>query len=305
MAYDFTTSAPSLPRINVAIASPSDVAPERAAVLRVLNRWNAHNHHAVLIALASESASVPTLGAHPQDILNEQIIHRSQLLVAILWSRLGTPTPNAPSGTVDEINEFIRVKGPQRVMLYFCTRAVPQDQIDPAELARLYQFKDEMRTRGLYQQYASVDEFERLLYEHLGPKVADFVSNRLPPPSATAIHRDAGEFGTSLEAIATTFATRMREFGDRPSGRDKYLALGAKVYDGAAAALDSFIAYSPGSVRPEDRVVVQTISARLKRLAATYEDYTKRPWPDFWNAGHAISRELSDHVEHVNRTGKR
>jgi hypothetical protein len=43
------------------------------------------------------SASAPTLGDHPQTILNSQIIARCQLLVAIFWSKLGTPTPTATS----------------------------------------------------------------------------------------------------------------------------------------------------------------------------------------------------------------
>jgi hypothetical protein len=178
------SSAVALPRINVGVASPSDVTRERLAVLRVLNRWNARNHDAVLNALGWEAAAVPALGDHPQNILNKQLIERWQLLVAIFWSKLGTPTPNAESGTVDEINHFIRLKGPGRVLLYFCTRPVPQRRLDLAELARLQAYKNDVRSRGYYCEYQSVEQFQRLLYEHLDGKVAEYLAGRLPRPPA-------------------------------------------------------------------------------------------------------------------------
>src|SRR5215831_11919562 len=169
-------------RINVGIASSDDVAEERAAVLRVLERWNAGHFTAMLNAISWELASVPSLGDHPQNILNKLIIPRCQLLVAICWSRLGTPTPTAPSDTVDEINEFIRLKGAGRAMLYFCTRSVPHERIYPIGLARLRDCKAEMRSRGLYWEYQSVEEFESLLYEHLDGKVTEFLAGHFPPP---------------------------------------------------------------------------------------------------------------------------
>src|SRR5713101_3675698 len=168
-------------RINIAIASPSDVQPERDAVLRIFTRWNEANDPITLHPVMWESASVPTLGAHPQQILNQKIIEKSELLVAILWSRLGTPTPTAPSGTVEEIQEFISEKGPGRVMLYFCKRNLPHD-IDPAELARLQNFKKEMKLKGLLAEYETVSEFEGLLYRHLDHKVEELNRGELPLP---------------------------------------------------------------------------------------------------------------------------
>ena len=158
-------------RVNVAIASPGDVDRERDAILKVFTRWNDAHDHAFLHPVMWEYSSVPTLGDHPQHLLNEQIIERSDLLIAIFWSRLGTPTPTADSGTVEEIREVIKRKGPECVMLYFCKRSLPYD-IDPNELARLRKFRAEMQSQGLYRQYETVDEFERDLYQHLDHKIA-------------------------------------------------------------------------------------------------------------------------------------
>ena len=164
-------------RVNIGIASPSDVAAERDAVLKVFVRWNDANEHAFLHPVMWESASAPTMGDHPQHLLDEQIIDRCDLLVAIFWSKLGTPTPTADSGSAEEIREFIKRKGPKRAMLYFCTRDLPYD-IDPAELARLREFKAQMQSQALYHLYATVDSFERDLYRHLDKKIKEFFLNQ-------------------------------------------------------------------------------------------------------------------------------
>jgi len=169
-------------RVNIAIASPGDVQKERDAVLKVFTRWNDANNHTMLHPMMWESSAVPTLGAHPQHILNEQIIEKSDLLLAILWSKLGTPTLTASSGTVEEIREFITKKGPRRVMLYFCKRDLPYDT-DPAELAKLRDFKEQMRSHGLYHEYVSLSDFERDLYHHLDGKIQEFESGQLPLPT--------------------------------------------------------------------------------------------------------------------------
>jgi hypothetical protein len=301
-------------RVDIAIASPGDVAAERGAVLRVFSRWNNAHSHAFLNAVMWEAASVPELGDHPQSLLNERIIEKSDLLVAILWSRLGTPTPNAPSGTVEEIEEFITRKGPGRVMLYFCTRDIPIDT-DPVELGRLREFKSKMRLRGLVHEYATVQDFERDLYHHLGVKIEELRDGKFPLPEVPsggrrrrqevktpvdASSREAIDFGNSLEEIARRFTERMDVFDKDPT---KYLAQGAHVYGSVAASLDRFAAYS--GVSAENRVVVEGLSSRLKRLAANYADYIKKPFPEYWSVGREISTDLLAHVTHLQRHGKK
>ena len=182
------------------------------------------------------------LGDHPQHILDERILPKSDLLVAILWSKLGTPTPTAPSGTVEEIREFIRIKGPKRVMLYFCTRDLPYSA-DPADMAKIREFKAEMQSQGLYHEYTTVDQFERDLYQHLDAKVNEFLKGKLPIPEAVATApkgdsvtlnqhpdprlREVTDFGTRLEDISSGFSSRLDQFDAIDgSGPDKFLESG-------------------------------------------------------------------------------
>ncbi len=53
-----------------------------------------------------ETHSHAVQGGQAKDLISSQLLDRSDLLVAVLWSRLGTPTNSDLSGTVQEIREF-------------------------------------------------------------------------------------------------------------------------------------------------------------------------------------------------------
>lgn len=300
-------------KINVLIASPGDVMEERQAVTRVFNRWNDANDFAFLHPIMWESSAVPALGDHPQHILNDQFIGRSDLLIAILWSRLGTPTPTEKSGTLEEIREFIKEKGPARVMVYFCNRHVPHN-IDLTEFTRLREFKEEMKTRGLFHEFTTVADFERELYRHLDGKVTALNTGLLPLPTSVPSSvkaadapraarsdsepadprlREPIDFGTTLTSIAAAFAARVDAFEKLDgAGRDKFLSLGAHVYNSCADCLDRFLTRSGSKMRLEDRDGLDRIIARLRRLADSAGNYVK-DFPQFWKDGKEIAEDLA------------
>ena len=261
--------------------------------------------------------AVPELGDHPQHILNQRIIDSSDLLIAIFWSKLGTPTPNAPSGTIEEIYEFIKKKGAHRVMLYFCKRDLPND-IDPAELMKLNEFKAQMKTRGLFHQYSTVQEFERDLYPHLDAKVGQLLANELPLPEVENpslvegnlddTHPDKRlhkliDFGTSLKSISQGFAERMNEFQAIDGcTNDKYYLLGAHVYSSAADYVDRFLIYSSAGISAQNHAVLEKFSSKLKRLASNIPGPKTPDFRTFWNDGSEISKDLLAHVAHINKS---
>src|SRR4051812_23308338 len=95
---------------RVLIASPNDVPKERKVVAEVVNDWN-HRHAqtgaAVLLPVRWETDSAPELGDRPQAIINRQIVKDCDMAVAIFWTRIGSPTGKAISGTVEEIQQFV------------------------------------------------------------------------------------------------------------------------------------------------------------------------------------------------------
>jgi hypothetical protein len=160
--------------LNVLIASPSDVTAERDAVESAIHEWNA-NHHAstgiMLHPVRWETHSYPAIGNRPQGILNKQIVESAHFLIGIFGNRLGTPTGEAPSGTIEEIEE-IRKSG-RHVALYFSNAPVPRDA-DRAQLDALEEYRRSLQQRGLYSTFASVEELRRLVTLHL-PKIVDEV----------------------------------------------------------------------------------------------------------------------------------
>jgi len=157
---------------NVMIASPSDVAAERALVQKIVYEWNAVNsftRRIVLQPISWETHSAPSMGDHPQHILNEQVLAKSDLLVGVFWTRVGTETPSYESGSVEEIEKHILAAKP--AMLYFSNSPVHPDSVDYAQYERLKQFKASCVSRGLYASYDGLTEFRDQFYRHLQLKI--------------------------------------------------------------------------------------------------------------------------------------
>lgn len=80
--------------LRVLIASPSDVDEEREAIRRVMEQWNAQYSStlgAVLLPVDWRTHATLEMGERPQGILNRQLVETSDIVVAVFWTRLGTP----------------------------------------------------------------------------------------------------------------------------------------------------------------------------------------------------------------------
>jgi len=303
--------------INVIIASPGDLKEERSSIPENFLSWNKNNPGIYLTPRMWESGSVPTLGKHPQQILNKQIVEDGDLLVALFWTKLGTPTPNALSGTVEEIEEFINKKGAARVMIYFCTRPIPQspDNINTEELARLQNFKEEIKARGLYDEFETKDEFTGKLYRHLDTKVNQLLNNELPTPEEQTTtlaadswynpnHSDSRlrepiDFGISLTDIAKNFSKRMKEF-DQVDGAcdEKFLDLGVHVYRSLARSIEHIIVLRPFEIPHSTQSSLQQIVLELKIIS---DSRSSERFSEFWEEGKRISKKISMLTKNPNK----
>lgn len=137
------------------ISAPGDVPDDDTAeVTRAIERWN------VLYGLGSAAIVVPTtwvehsaarFGDRPQSVLNEQLVDTADIVIAIFWNRLGSPTGEAESGTVEEI-----VRAHERgayVGILRCERPVKESEIDPDQLQRLRDYFESIKGEALYLGY--------------------------------------------------------------------------------------------------------------------------------------------------------
>lgn len=147
------------------IASPGDVPDARQATYDALNKWNdanARNRGIMLLPLRWETSATPETGPHPQDVINNQLVDKADIVIALFGSRMGAATPKARSGTVEEIEGAHAAGKP--VHVYFSNAPIPND-VEVKQLAGLRAFKQEFEKRGLYGSFTTADELGMLVWQ--------------------------------------------------------------------------------------------------------------------------------------------
>jgi nucleoside 2-deoxyribosyltransferase len=167
MAYDSRV-------YRVLIASPSDVLEEREAAVRVMQDWNnlhSDNRRVVVLPLRWETHTAPEYNMRPQEAVNRRIVDDCDLLVGIFWTRLGTPTGEADSGTLEEIERVAKAGKP--VMLYFSHVPVDPNQVDLDQMEKLKNFKERISPNALVETFGSSLNFRDKFANQLELKIRD------------------------------------------------------------------------------------------------------------------------------------
>lgn len=154
--------------IPIMIASPGDVAVERNIIREVIHDWNDVNSASSKVMLAPigwESHTSPELGGRPQEIINKRILKHCDLLVGVFWTRLGTPTGKAASGTVEEIEEHIAAGKP--AMIYFSTKPASLETVDIKQYQEKEKFKEKLKSLGLVEEFENEEQFRTLFAKQL------------------------------------------------------------------------------------------------------------------------------------------
>lgn len=154
---------------QIMIASPSDVIKERQIIRDRILEWNSINSFdkkIVLMSIGWETHTAPVMGDRPQEIINKQILNNSDLLIGIFWTRIGTPTGEAISGTVEEIEKHVKLGKP--AMIYFSKVPVLPDSIDQHQYELLKNFRSQCEQKlGLIEYYNSIIDFEKKVNRQL------------------------------------------------------------------------------------------------------------------------------------------
>jgi|GEM_PF-626240 len=173
---------------RVLIASPSDLKEEREAATEAVNEWNVQNAAAesvVLLPVKWETHAMPQLGMRPQDSINSQLVRGCDLLVGMFWTKIGTNTGVAESGTVEEINQFVAAGKP--TLLYFSSRPIDPNRIDLRENKKLRTFRASIHKKALIGSFNGVDELRQSLLRDLVRQVRELKASR--PRSSGQIER--------------------------------------------------------------------------------------------------------------------
>jgi hypothetical protein len=159
--------------LQVMIASPGDVSKERDVATEEINDWNALNSTArniVLLPVKWETHTTPQYGKHPQRSVNRQILDEADILIGIFGTRIGTPTPDFESGTVEEITRHANAR--KVVKLYFSEANIPRN-LDKEQFAALEKFREECKTKSLYRPFSDLEDFKRKFRRDLALELND------------------------------------------------------------------------------------------------------------------------------------
>lgn len=161
--------------ISVFVASPGDVIDERRAlesIISELNRTWSRTLNLRLELIKWETDIHPSFGAYPQDVINQQLNDEYDVFIALFWSKVGSPTDAAESGTIEEFERAYQKyqNDPKSVdiMVYFKDEAIPPSKMDFVQLQKLQSLKEQLDEKGgLYWPFDNTEDFENLLRGHL------------------------------------------------------------------------------------------------------------------------------------------
>jgi diguanylate cyclase (GGDEF)-like protein len=188
-------------RVRLFVASTNDLAEEHAAMRVVIDELNhsiASDRKLVLELVSWHTHAWPGVGTDPQDVINQEV-GSSDIFIGIIWKRLGTPTPRAASGTVEEFERayarWLSRKYPQILLYFKCTPFFPQSLEEIENLAQVTTFRMRLRDKGvLYWEYRDMAEFQRDFRQHLSSVLlsstpAPSVPSRAKPDPETFMDR--------------------------------------------------------------------------------------------------------------------
>lgn len=165
---------------RILIASPSDVDEEREVASRIIQDWNdlhSFNKKIVLLPVKWETHSSPTFGVRPQEAINKQIVDDCDMLVGFFWTKIGTPTGEDISGTIEEIKRVSKEGKP--VMLYFSKRGKDPSQIDIKQFESLVKFKEDVYKVALVESYSSIVDFRDKVSRQIEMKIRELQESKI------------------------------------------------------------------------------------------------------------------------------
>lgn len=280
------------------VASPSDCTHERRLIPEVIAEWNAvHSlsNAAVIEPVLWETHSRPDLGGRPQGIINKQLVANCDLLIGAFWTRLGTPTGEAVSGTAEEIEQFRGAGKP--VLLYFSGAPVVPESLDAEQYAALTAYRKSLGDQGLYFKYESLAEFRALLQRHIAGHMIELVKTAGGNPSdaepaatedtqAAALKQFLNDYDSFLRRVSTEW-TAERDSDPHSTDDAKYIL--ARVADE--------VVHFKSMITNDGLGISDKLAECLRRLKALqrrqmYIDGGVS-WREFWSEGDAILADLA------------
>ena len=145
-------------------------------VIRAWSELNSKGTGKVLQPVRWETHTSPELGERPQALINRQIVDQCDMLVGVFGNRLGTPTGQSASGTVEEIKRILKRR--RVAMLYFSRAPVCLSAVDLSQREELNKFEKWAFSKGLVETFTSRADFREKFRRQIDLKVRELQPRR-------------------------------------------------------------------------------------------------------------------------------
>ncbi|MDX2136857.1 MAG: DUF4062 domain-containing protein [Chloroflexota bacterium] len=194
-------------RVKIFVSSPSDLAAERQAIVRAIERLNRQasiRERFVLDVLLYEHEAVPLQARGAQSVVDTFMdVRTSYAVICLFWSRMGTSFTHQGesyrSGTEYEFltayREHEKTNAAPYVLLYRKT-APPPANADPTQQAEVNAFfrqfdSPNARFRGLRKSFETTGQIEQMIYEHLDKLIAKYPPSPIDNLATEATQNDS------------------------------------------------------------------------------------------------------------------
>ncbi len=152
--------------IKLFISCPNDIKEEVDSISLIIdeiNKTSGRQNSYSLEFLNYLKDTYTQIGDDAQDVINKQLDPQYDILVGILWQKIGTKTKRDKSGTIEEINRAIGDKGKEFLIYFKITPPESINAIDLNQLKKVQKFKSDLSKKGvLYKEFTSTANFESL-----------------------------------------------------------------------------------------------------------------------------------------------
>jgi hypothetical protein len=303
--------------LRIFVGCPSDVAAERQVIREVVEKFNSTwaRHLNIRYEVVSwDTDTHPDFASDAQEVVNRQINDDYEVFVGALWTRLGTATPRAPSGTKEEFDRaYARMQEDPstiRIMMYFSEVPVAPSRLDLEQFSRVRAFQDEVAEKGgLFQTYVSLENFRDLVEHHLATLAQEWGTawgagtsgtDASPIESQTASEIPAAPDASAPPAPPPAHEwTTEDDFVMRARLSDTRVANFRRAFvedRKKAAVVESLFSLSGAFVRSNDRNDTYAAGFRIRIFKGPFVDRSN--WAEYrtWEFAVAAERHLLDRL---------
>lgn len=147
----------------------------------MIQSWNQRNGQSRSLffnMITWEDLVAPDIGESPQDVINQQVGNDYDIFLGVMWSRFGTPTASADSGTEEEFQRAVlRHRAGEEIGVSFLikTADIPTRNLDGIQFSKVQDFRTTLTQIGcFYREF--VDDSS---LQHAVNLVLDNYANKL------------------------------------------------------------------------------------------------------------------------------